>query len=99
MGEERRVDCVCTMTKVMNYGSMFNSLFSLLLLLIEKVQRTDRLQTRGRDMAVMQGAELKKVLTSCSMSSHCSWKFWHLFSIPGKGIRLVPADCHPVFVP
>ena len=67
MGEERRVDCVCTMTKVMDYGSVFSSLFSLLVLLIEKVQRADRLQTRGRDMAVIQGAELKKVLTSCSM--------------------------------
>jgi len=67
MGEERRVDCVCTMTKVMDSGSMFSSLFSLLLLLIEKVQRADRLQMRGRDMTVMQGAELKKVLTSCSV--------------------------------
>ena len=53
------------MTKVMDYGSMLSSLFSLLLLLIEKVQRVDRLQMRGRDMAVMQGAELKKVLLSC----------------------------------
>jgi len=55
------------MTKVMDSGSMFSSLFSLLLLLIEKVQRADRLQMRGRDMTVMQGAELKKVLTSCSV--------------------------------